>query len=259
MSYLHCIDNLELNKKTLYSGENVYENFIHTIFSYKEYVEQLYSNPKEMILTKEDEINFRNASKCYLCGNEFNHKNYKVRDHNHINGKYRGAAHNDCNINYKLPNFIDVVFHNLRGYDSHLIIQNLGETLKTMNDYELEVIPTNTQQYLSFTIKKKFIPFNENKNLKIRFIDSLQHMPDSLENLANNLPYEKKIETIKHFKNLGYSDDDIKLVTKKGIFAYDWNDSIEKFNYIGLPPKECFYSQLYQENITDKEYETYVC
>ena len=60
---------------------------------------------------------------CYVCDKPID--NPKVRDHCHITGKFRGPAHNSCNINYKVPKFIPIIFHNLEGYDSHLFIKQL--------------------------------------------------------------------------------------------------------------------------------------
>ena len=54
----------------------------------------------------------------------------RVRDHCHVTGKYRGSAQQDCNLNFKLTDKIPVIFHNLRGYDSHVIMQNIGEIIK---------------------------------------------------------------------------------------------------------------------------------
>ena len=61
----------------------------------------------------------------YICEKLFDVGDDKVRDHCHITGKYRGPAHWSCNINLKLSRKIPVIFHNLRGYDSHLIIQEI--------------------------------------------------------------------------------------------------------------------------------------
>ena len=55
---------------------------------------------KDMIPTKDDERNFKNADKCYICNKKYSAKNIRVRDHCHITGKYRGSAHQDCNINF---------------------------------------------------------------------------------------------------------------------------------------------------------------
>ena len=82
---------------------------------------------KDMILTKADERNFKNADKCYICNKKYSAADIHVRDHCHITGKCRGSAHQDCNINYRLTDKIPVIFRNLRGYDSHFIMQTIGE------------------------------------------------------------------------------------------------------------------------------------
>ena len=82
---------------------------------------------KDIILTKVDEQNFKNANKCSICDKKYSEKDVRVRDHCHITGKYRGSAHQNCDINYRLTYKIPVIFHNLKGYDSHFIMQMIGE------------------------------------------------------------------------------------------------------------------------------------
>ena len=78
---------------------------------------------KELIMTKEDNEGFENSTKSWNCDNNYIDGDVKVRDHCHITGKHRGSAHRDCNINVKLNHKISVVFHNLKKYDLHLIMQ----------------------------------------------------------------------------------------------------------------------------------------
>ena len=89
---------------------------------------------KNMISGEKERKQYEKENICWICKEEFDdtpnkngyRKNGKVRDHCHFTGKYRGAAHNICNLKYRKPNFTPVVFHNLSGYDSHLFIKNLG-------------------------------------------------------------------------------------------------------------------------------------
>ena len=112
-------------------------------------------------------------------------KNYKVRDHCHYTGKYRGAAHNVCNLRYKVPKEIPVVFHNGSTYDYHFIIKELVKEL----DGNFDCLGENTEKYIPFSVslKKKI----ENKNIEItyktRFIYSFRFMSSSLSKLVDNL------------------------------------------------------------------------
>ena len=127
---------------------------------------------KDMVLTKDDEQNFKKADKCYLCNKKYSAKDVRVRDHCHITGKYRGSAHQDCNMNYRLTDKIPVIFHNLKGYDSHFIMQTIGEIANkhTYNNkkgevkhMDVNVIPNNMEKYVASMLGKHLV-----------FIDSLQ-------------------------------------------------------------------------------------
>ena len=97
---------------------------------------------KDMMLTKDDEQNFKNADKCYICNKKYSAKDTRVRNHCHITGKYRRSAHQDCNINYTLTGKIPVIFHNLRGYDSHFIMQTVGE-IANKRTYKIKKMKRN--------------------------------------------------------------------------------------------------------------------
>ena len=144
---------------------------------------------KDMIpLIKKEEKNYNNQKVCYMCKKEFDKsdkKHYKVRDHCHYTGKYRGAAHNICKLRYKIPKEIPVVFHNGSTYDYHFIIKELVKEF----DGNFECLGENTEKYItvSVPIKKKI----ENKDIeityRIKFIDSFRFMAMSLSKLVNNL------------------------------------------------------------------------
>ena len=163
-------------------------------------------------------------------------KNYKVRDHCHFTGRYRGAAHNSCNLKYRKPNFTPVVFHNLSGYDSHLFIKILG-----FSEGNIDCIPNNEEKHISFTKNIQVGSYTnkkgENKplNHRVRFIDSFNFMTTSLDSLVNNLPKDA-------FHNVKrcYAEDKLSLLTRKGVYPYEYMNSPEKLKETKLPSKEAF-------------------
>ena len=220
-------------------------------------------------------------------------KNYKVRDHCHYTGKYRCAAHNICNLRYKVPKEIPRVFHNGSTYDYHFIIKEL---VKDFNS-NFECLGENTEKYITFAvpIKKKI----ENKDLeityKIKFIDSYRFMASSLCKLVDNLSegihnnkcvncnscldyiktkneklilecynckqrYRKKFnkELIKRFASTySFCNNDLNkfiLLLRKGVYPYEYMNNWKRFNETSLPSIESFYSNLNMENIEDIDY-----
>ena len=124
---------------------------------------------------------------CYICkkrfsiddenGIAFNKNYFKVKNHCHYTGKYRGAAHDICNLRYKTPKDIPVVFHNGSPYDYHFIIQELAEEFKG----QFECLGESTEKYITFSIpiKKQITKIDKDGNdkivnisYKIKFIDS---------------------------------------------------------------------------------------
>ena len=145
-----------------------------------------------------------------------------MKDHCHVTGKYRGSTHNACNRSYRLTNKIPFIFHNLRGYDSHLIMQEIG---KFSND--INVIPNTMEKYVAFMIDKNLI-----------FMDSFQFMLQSLSDLTNNLPKDG----FYHTKN-EFGSNNLKLITRKGVYPYDYMDDFNKFKEKRLPSIEKVYSE----------------
>ena len=146
---------------------------------------------KPLKMTKDDENKFEKAEECYICNKKYTDEDTKVRDHCHITGNYRGSAHQECNLKLRVnPEQlkIPVIFHNLRGYDSHFIVQEIGEIVKN-NTYtkkngekcqmNINAIPNNMEKYMAFMLGNH-----------LTFIDSFQFMSSSLEKLVSNLPKE---------------------------------------------------------------------
>ena len=185
--FTHCSFNESKNKLNYYSGKDCLKKFSKYL---REHASKIinYEKKKMILLTTEEKIYHNKQKICYICKKEFNNndkKNYKVRDHCHYTGKYRGAAHNICNLRYKVPKVIPTVFHNSSIYDYHLIIKELVKEFEG----NFECLGENTEKYITFSvpIKKKI----ENKNLeityKIEFIDSYRFMASSLSKLVDNL------------------------------------------------------------------------
>ena len=208
-----------------------------------------YCRPKPLRLTQEEQNSFKKEVNCYICGGEL--KRDKVRDHCHFTGQYRGAAHNICNLRCKKPLFLPVIFHNLQGYDGHLFIKQLARLQGDLN-----CIPSTEEKYISFSKSIKVGEYYSNKlgktcsiKFEIRFLDSFKFLQSSLANLVGNLTKEDFHNTKHIFKK------NIDLLTRKGVYPYDYISSLDKLSETQLPPKEAFYSQLYDEDITDEDYQ----
>ena len=194
--FTHCSFVESKNKLHYYRGKDCMKKFSKAL---REHASKIidYEKKKMIPLTPEEKIYHNKQKICYICKKEFNNndtagpsslerkKNYKVRDHCHNTGKYRGAAHNICNLRYKVPKEIPIVFHNGSIYDYHFIIKELVKEFEG----NFERLGENTEKYILFSvpIKKKI----ENKDLeityKIKFIDSYRFMSSSLSKLVDNL------------------------------------------------------------------------
>ena len=161
----HCSFDTTKNEHDYYRGEDCVKVFCKIL---KEHAERImYWVKKEMIpLTDEENRSNENQKRCYVCRKLFIEDNEeKVRDHCRFTDKYRGAAHRDCNINYKITRDISIAFHNLSSYDSHFIIKELANEF----DGELECLGKCTEKYIRFSVKfnKKITKKGEDGNKKI--------------------------------------------------------------------------------------------
>ena len=154
------------------------------------------------------------------------HKNINItflRDHCHITGTFRGAAHWSCNINLQLNKKVPVIFHNLRGYDSHLIFYELKKF-----DVKIHVIPNRLEKYMAFILNKNLV-----------FIDIMQFMNSSLEKLVENLSDDDfKYSTQK------FGSKNLELFKQKDAYPYEHMNSFERFSEEKTPDKKCFHRPL---------------
>ena len=246
-------------------------------------------------LTKEEKKIHLEQKVCYKCKKGFstdddNKKYHKVRNHSHYTGKYRGAAHNTCNLRSpKTPKEISVAFHNGSTYDYHFIIKELAEEFEE----KFECLGENTKKYITFTVPiKKGLDNSKSITYKIKFIDSFRFMSSSLSSFVDNLSeglhsdkctdckscldcmitkddqlifrffeckknYKKDFnkELIKRFANIyKFCYEDINkflLLLRKVVYSCEYRDSWERFDEKSLPDKEAFYSCLNMEDIKD--------
>ena len=194
----------------------------------KAVVKKMFNEP--LVITEDEEMRFKLMDKVNICGEKYTDKDVRVRDHCYITGKFRSSAHQECNLKLRIkPESlkIPVIFHNLRGYDSHFIMQQIGKIVngyaykdKKGKDQPLTInaIPNNMGKYMAFMLGNH-----------LTFIDSFQFMSSSLDKLVNNLPKDDLIYTSKVFKG-----KKLDLMSKKVcIHTIIWivSKSLIKLNY----------------------------
>ena len=242
----------------VYRGKSCTNQFIEHLESEVKRLYDIFPEQPMIPLTEVLQREYSEAIECHICLKPFDDpvNNRRVRDHCHYTGLYRGAAHNNCNLKYKTPNHIPIVFHNLSGYDAHLFIRELG---KKFNKDDIGVIAENKEKYISFNVKidvklagvtkKDGTPVY--KKVHLRFIDSCRFMPSSLDSLSQNLS-DNQCKNLHSF----YREEDVfQLMRRNGVYPYEYMDNWSRFEETRLPPKEAFYSKLKMEGISNKDYE----
>ena len=251
--YIKGIDTNTVFKPITYtkkkSTDNISKIFVSKLAKVTNKIyNDFYRRPKLLKLTKQEQISFDKAKTSHICKASL--LKDKVRDHCHFTGQYRGAAHNSCNLQCRKPMIFPVIFHNLHRYDSHLFIKQLSTIPGDLN-----CIPSTEEKYISFSKKIKVDEYKSRHTgetvslyFEIRFIDSFKFLQTSLANLVGNLQSDDFHNTKEIFK------ENVDLLTRKGIYPYDYVSSIERLSETQLPPKEQFYSNLNDEDITDDDY-----
>ena len=229
------------------NGADCVNIFVQEIIeAYKHISKKLdYYKKSKAKLTIKQEKEFQEATHCYMCRKEFSdaicklrdgilrkskisvtqfQDPFKIREHNHLNGKYRGAACQSCNTKEgRDTKRIPVFIHNGSKYDFHFLVQ---EIVKYANKYEkVEVLPKTKEDYISISIG--------NSNRKLIFLDSYRFLNASLDNISKGLKDEdfkilKKHFTEEQFETLKYKSE--KERSFKGIFPYEYFDSLERLS-----------------------------
>ena len=142
-----------------------------------------------------------------------------------------------------------MIFHNLSGYDAHLFIKNLG-----VSEGKIDCIPNNEEKYISFTKHvevDRFMKMEKEVVVKrqLRFIDSMKFMKSGLDELVKNLG-ENDFKNIEKY----FNGEQLRLLKRKGVYPYEWLDSVERLEENHLPPKSAFFSKLSGEDISEENY-----
>ncbi len=238
--------------------------FVETLSEDLKPIYKVLKTPKPMIMSQSEKDQHKKSDSCNACGIEFKadrvndktkkkEKIIKCADHCHITGKYRGAACDKCNLRMRVPKFVPVLFHNLEGYDAHLFVKSLG-----LKEGDIRCIPKTDEKYISFS---KSIPMEtyidnngkeKTEHLEMRFLDSFKFTLKSLDSLVKTLS-EDQFETLT--SQMSVKPESLGLLKRKGVFPYEYMTDFTKLGETSLPPKEAFYSQLNDSNISDKDYD----
>ncbi|KYN02011.1 hypothetical protein ALC62_07189 [Cyphomyrmex costatus] len=199
-------------------------NFADELKNLAHSVQSVISTNVPMDFSPDDWRKFNSATHCHVCEKPFAKDDKRARDHCHLTGRYRGPAHSNCNLNYKDSRCIPVVFHNLTGYDAHFIIKEIATAYKG----NIDLLPITKEKYISFT-KHVDDTIDDKKNcIQLRFIDSYRFLASSLDKLASFLSKGKLRVLRREFSHL--SEENFNLLTRKGVFPYEYIDCSEKLN-----------------------------
>ena len=238
---LKCNYDDKFSKKCqIFIGEECIEKFIlNLIFTERPYIwKTIKENFNKPIETNPDLTKF-DINTCHLCDKKIISK--PVKNHCHFTSKMLGYAHNKCNLRYKFKKdnvndeyLINVFAHNSQNFDQSFLIralQNLD------NKIPFSCLPRNSNKFISLQIGS-FI-----------FKDSYLFLNKSLDYLTGTINDDDRISLKQEFgKNY-------QLLTKKGIYPYDYFDNTKKYNEQKLPNKEEFFNKINNKNISDEDYE----
>ncbi|XP_049947119.1 uncharacterized protein LOC126455272 [Schistocerca serialis cubense] len=257
--YVHCTHDEKYSNFYLYRGLDCMKWFTDNLNAISDNILQYFKNKKQLQMNDQDKEFFENAKTCHICKKHFLTTDVRVKDHCHFTGKFRGAAHQSCNLNYKPSVIIPVIFHNLTNYDAHFLIKDLCECkvsdeekeISKKNESRVTLIPTNTEKYKSFTkYVKKVIGDKSFGFIKYRFIDSLNFLACSLEKCVSYMDKCSLQLTRKYFND----ENQFSLVCQKGIFPYEYITDEMKLQETKLPQREHFQSLLTGETVSHLEY-----
>ena len=235
--------NLVLSQYLTYTGENADKHFVDTLMDFYTTISKkitYYSKANKTVkLNPKQKLDFETATRCYFCNKEFATE-LKIREHNHFNGKYRGASCQSCNTKEgKSSKIIPLFFHNGSGFDFHFIVEHLAAFEDKYN--KMTVLAKTSEDYISITYGSYY--------RKLVFLDSYRFLQKGLASVGESLATED-------FKILSTEfPTSTNLLKRKGVYPYEYISGLEVLNETQLPPIEKFFSTLKQETISEGEYE----
>lgn len=240
-------DNREIIEQEVYTGEDAIEVFLDKLFHIGEMLDERMHHNETLIMSQLDTVNFTQATSCHICDKNFSAEDSKVRDHNHMTGKYLGAAHSACNILRRQYQTVPMFCHNSKNYDSHFIFQALklrnGDGTHPIT--KLNAIAENTEKFKIFNINN------------FCFVDSAAFLNVSLQNLADDLNRTPLYEYSILNQTELYQPHEVEkkaLLMRKGVYPYEYISSFDVYRETQLPPKSSFNSKLTNSEISDEDY-----
>ena len=240
----------------LYSGPDPMSHFYEYLQSELAKIDEILMKKAEMLpMSEEEEESFLNSYQCGHCYKKFSSKinDRKCRHHNHVTGEFIAAVCSSCNLQLKPSKInseshfgtqfnVPIVAHNMKGYDGHIILQHMCAKFSEDEMKGVQVIASNFEKFIGFQIGA------------LRFLDSLQFLNCGLDSLVANLTKEG-LDELHHTKRYFKRDEEtLKLVSRKGVFPYEFFSGDEKMTTTCLPPIEQFFSSLTEEGISDSDY-----
>jgi hypothetical protein len=230
-----------------YIGEKAAEVFIeHLLKQENNWIKNLLSNNNPMVMSELDQIDFNNATCCYICDEDFTEKNYKCRDHNHLTSEYLGAACNKCNLRRRKPSTLKIFVHNGSRYDFHFLVSAISQFPEEI--HSIRILPFNGENF-------RTISFN-----CFEFIDSLAFLQASLSELCSDLKdsghnYEILKQTYLVKTNGKFDAKKYKMLLEKSFFPYEFCTSLKQMeNVTELPDIKHFKSSLTEKTISKSDH-----
>ncbi|XP_070531293.1 uncharacterized protein, partial [Cardiocondyla obscurior] len=249
--YVRCSFDESLSRYKYRRGLDCVEWFVEQLVKLAHRVKTIMLKTVPMeTLSNAQRQEHKNATVCHMCKNPFAVGEKRVRDHCHLTGRYRGPAHSKCNLRYRDTRYIPIVFHNLSGYDAHFIIKEIA----TAYEGKINLLPITKEKYISFTkhVDDTIEGQDSRTAIKLRFIDSYKFLNASLDKLSSLLAKDKLRILRAEFATL--SEENFNLLTRKGVFPYEYVNSVEKLNESSLPSRDSFFSSLTGDTVSETDY-----